>query len=364
MNKTVIFVTDSLGSGGAQQVMLRSAQLFALSGYRIFIIAVKDECKLTIPKSIEVLCLNFKKGLGAYRWLTDLYYRQKLKKIIQRIEKKKQVAAIFAHEMFSSFLLGNLKFKSPVFHTIHINYSEGYLNGKKSGRRLKKLRKLYNGKNILTVSQGITNDLLNNLKVSPGFIQTIYNPFDIENIKKLSLAPIDSKEELFLLTVGRFSKQKRHDILLKAYLTANTPLPLIIIGDGTAHEKKQLEEMIEDLGLTGKVFIAGFKKNPYAWMRRAQLFVLSSDFEGLPTVLIESLICGTPVISTDCPSGPSEILISTPEALSPVGDVKKLADNIAKFSKNPPRINRNDLNRFDPNTILKQYELCIAKLSL
>ena len=98
-------------------------------------------------------------------------------------------------------------------------------------------------------------------------------------------------------------------------------------------------------------------------MRRAKLFVLSSDFEGLSNVLIESLICGTPAISTNCPSGPSEILISTPDALSPVGDVEKLSYNIVKFSKNPPEINQADLSRFDSKTILKQYESYIAELS-
>lgn len=213
------------------------------------------------------------------------------------------------------------------------------------------------------MSEGIAKDLLYNLKISPAFIQTIYNPLDVDKIKKLSLAPIDFKEDQFLLTVGRFSKQKRHDVLLKAYLAANTSLPLVIIGDGSIYEKKHLEEMIENLGLTEKVFIIGFKKNPYAWMRRAKLFVLSSDFEGLANVLIESLICGTPAISIDCPSGPSEILVSTPDSLSPVGDVEKLSFNIVKFSKNPPEINQSDLSRFESKTILKQYESCIAKFS-
>jgi glycosyltransferase involved in cell wall biosynthesis len=137
----------------------------------------------------------------------------------------------------------------------------------------------------------------------------------------------------------------------------------VIIGDGPIYEKEHLKEMIETLDLTEKVYLAGFKKNPYAWMRRAKLFVLSSDFEGLSNVLIESLICGTPAISTNCPSGPSEILISTPDALSPVGDVEKLSYNIVKFSKNPPEINQADLSRFDSKTILKQYESYIAELS-
>ncbi len=83
MNKTVIFVTDSLGSGGAQQVVVELARLFDSSGYRVHIIAIKNECKLTIPKSIDLICLYFKKGLGIYRWLTDLYYCQKLRKIIR-----------------------------------------------------------------------------------------------------------------------------------------------------------------------------------------------------------------------------------------------------------------------------------------
>jgi glycosyltransferase involved in cell wall biosynthesis len=98
--------------------------------------------------------------------------------------------------------------------------------------------------------------------------------------------------------------QKRHDVLLEAWRRAALPHKLVLLTAASA----ALEQMIRSKGLEGRVLVAGFRKNPYPWMRAAELLVLSSDREGMPNVLVEALACGTRVVSTDCPSGPREVM--------------------------------------------------------
>jgi glycosyltransferase involved in cell wall biosynthesis len=128
------------------------------------------------------------------------------------------------------------------------------------------------------------------------------------------------------VTVGRLIEQKDHSTLLQAFasLRKQRNARLLVLGEGEA--RPQLERLAGSLGLRNDVSLPGFADNPYAYMSRAAGFVLSSAREGLPTVLIEALALGVPVISTDCPSGPREILKDgTLGALVPVGDVSALA---------------------------------------
>jgi glycosyltransferase involved in cell wall biosynthesis len=116
--------------------------------------------------------------------------------------------------------------------------------------------------------------------------------------------------------------------------------------------------LITQRALTDRVLVAGFQTNPYQWMSHARLVVLCSDYEGMPNVLIESLICGTPVISTDCPSGPREILgDALPSALVPCGDARALADRIRDFLATPPSIADVDLSAYTIDQTVSAYEI-------
>ena len=171
---------------------------------------------------------------------------------------------------------------------------------------------------------------------------------------------IEYKE--FILHVGRFSPQKRHDILLKAFAQSGLDCRLVLLGSGRDQDRQSIKRIAMDLGISDRVIMPGFSDNPYAWMKKARLFVLSSDFEGFSLVLVESLICGTPVISTDCPSGPSEILTDYPELLSPVGDTDALARNMRRYYDNPPAIDNRFLEKFSIETIIEQLEKVVSEL--
>ena len=155
----------------------------------------------------------------------------------------------------------------------------------------------------------------------------------------------------YIVNVGKFKQQKRHDVLIKAYAKANVQEKLVLVGTGELLEASQ--RLVKELGIEDKVVFTGFKKNPYPYMKHAKFMVLSSDFEGLGLVILESLALGTPVISTDCPSGPNEILPS--DCLVKPGDISALSDKISAYSQqtdnNPVRLDR----KFLPDYAASQY---------
>lgn len=139
-----------------------------------------------------------------------------------------------------------------------------------------------------------------------------------------------------LVTAGRFVAEKDFPTLLRAFaiLRARRPLGLLILGDGDL--RTQLVELANDLGISRDIAMPGFAGNPFAYLARGDVFVLSSISEGLPTVLVEAMACGTPVVSTDCQSGPAEILDGGRYGpLVPVGDAEALAAAIESELDHP-----------------------------
>ena len=189
---------------------------------------------------------------------------------------------------------------------------------------------------IVAVAQGVADDLIRNYNVCPSKINVVYNPVVTKKLLELSAnrfehQSFDDDEVSVILSVGRLASQKNFDLLIRAYsdLPHSVNACLVILGEGEL--KQELVLLSEKLGISSRVYFPGFVKNPFMWMRRASLFVLSSDYEGLPGALIQAMACGTPVVSTDCPSGPSEILESGKWGrLVPMNDSKALAKAIAE----------------------------------
>lgn len=220
------------------------------------------------------------------------------------------------------------------------------------------IKKLYNNQNLIAVSEGVEQDLLN-FGIKPKSICTIYNPNDIDFIRQQSKEYIADEQD-YIIHVGSFTNQKRHNILINAYLKSGIKQKLLLLGD---HEKKQgkiIKQLVADLDLNDRVIFKGFEQNPYPYIRGAKALILSSDYEGLSMVLIEALILQVPVVSTDCPHGPREILIDElAEFLSPVGDINALATNIRRMVKNPVKITDKYIDKFRAEKSATQYlSLC------
>ncbi|WP_292654767.1 glycosyltransferase [Nitratifractor sp.] len=172
------------------------------------------------------------------------------------------------------------------------------------------IRRLYpRTDRILSNSYGNREDLIAHFGVPPEKCIVVYNPFDFEKIRGEAQEPPKNwkKGGFTFLTVGRLDEGKNHRLLIEALaILQKSDAELVIIGEGP--QKDALRHLIKRLGLENRVYLIGRRRNPFAWMRRADCFVFASNHEGFPNVLVEALACGTPVISTDCHSGPREIL--------------------------------------------------------
>lgn len=188
----------------------------------------------------------------------------------------------------------------------------------------------------------------------------IYNQFNFMNIRELSLQSHAENKLLnqeFILSSGRLiESQKDFTSLIKAYHRVKNNFQrnekLYIIGDGP--DRSNLQTLIQELGLSNEVFLLGFQKNPFIWIKHAQCFVLSSKHEGLPSVLIEAMILNIPVVATDCPDGPSEILLQgRAGALVEVSNVEAIASAINRvlsdrsYANSLKSVAEQNLNRFN-----------------
>ena len=217
---------------------------------------------------------------------------------------------------------------------------------------------------VMTVSHGAKKDLEKLGSFKRDWVKVIYNPAATGKASKYKITK-DMEIKLWgedvsykIVSAGAFSHQKNYSLLLASFARINQveDSKLIILGEGSL--RTELEDQINSLGLNDKVLLPGFVKEPYPWFLTADLFVLSSDWEGLPTVLIEALECGLPIVSTDCPSGPSEILEDGKYGtLVPIGDSGLLTDAIEKNLMNiqDPKILSTRSKDFSINKISREY---------
>lgn len=215
---------------------------------------------------------------------------------------------------------------------------------------------------IVAVSDGVADDMCRVSGLARKRVQTIYNPIDFKNLAAMAREPLDEPwfavgEPPVILAIGRLEVQKNFPNLLRAFfeIKKKKAARLIILGEGS--ERDHLTSLIEGLGLKDDVLMPGFIGNPAAYMAHSAVFAMSSSWEGMPVALIEALALGVPVVSTDCPSGPAEVLDQGKYGdLVPINDSPALAEAILKvLSEAKKPIAKEWLARFDSNAITEQY---------
>jgi glycosyltransferase involved in cell wall biosynthesis len=223
--------------------------------------------------------------------------------------------------------------RSRLYATVdtHVSTQLQNFRSDKQRKQLEYFRRYYPlADGIIAVSRGVAEDMAGILGRSPESIHVAPNPVVIPDLDRLAQAPVDHPwlqpgQAPVILGVGRLEPQKDFTTLIRAFAEARKQRPcrLILLGEGAL--RARLESLAADLGVRQDVSLPGFVTNPYAYMSKAALFVLSSAWEGFGNALVEALAVGTPVVSTDCPSGPREILQDGHYGpLVPVGDVAAL----------------------------------------
>ena len=362
MSKNILFIIDSLAAGGAEKVVLTLAKRMVNVGHSVTIITADNITEYNINFNVNINSLNFRKS----RWeVTYRKYGKKLKHLIYELESKQGHFDLVTVHLQKAHRLAAIAKIPNAYYCIHSTISQASLSGR-SGVRLflkrRKLKSILDNKNIVTVSTGIQHDLINNVRVKPKSIRTIYNPLDFDNIKMLAQEPNPFESENYIIHVGRLTESKRHDILLKAYAKSNIREKLLLLGEGPL--KDNIMKQASDLGIDEKVIFAGFHQNPYPIIKNAKLYIASSDYEGFLIALVEALVLNVPVISTNCPHGPGEILVNhLSKYLVPVGNYESIAEKIEEILANREKavdaISKASLERFAVKNIANKYiSLC------
>lgn len=215
---------------------------------------------------------------------------------------------------------------------------------------------------VVGVSQGVVEDLIHNIGISEKKARVVFNPGITKELRLKAAQSLDhpwfeANQPPVILSVGRLNVQKDYGTLIDAFyeVSKKRTARLLILGDG--EERSMLEEKIKHYGLADKVSLPGFVDNPYAYMSKADVYVLSSRWEGLPTVLVEALYCGPTIVSTDCPSGPVEILENGQQGtLIPMQDVSSMASAIElAIDGKSPKADPESWRRFELEGIVDNY---------
>jgi len=361
---------DSLVGGGAERMSLNFAEKFRDMGHDPHVFILRDDIQ---HDSRDVVVHRISDSLGFFSWkpIRKLQLAFRLKNKIREIEKTGEKFYFFisnAEDMDRISKIARLENVIVRYRNSMCEYLFSKV-GQKSGwkrfireyRWKKKFQRIYGGQNIVAISERMRLELLNECKIIPKSIDVIYNPFNFKRIREFAeYEDGDIPSGRYVLYVARFSERKDQETLLRAFSRISTDLNLVLLGGVTSPQEESyrdyIQKLVHSLGLSERVLMPGFKKNPYPWIKRAAIFAMSSRSEGLPLVLIESLILGTPVVSTDCPTGPSEILVrDLQQFLSPVGDDVALASNILRALDDYPAIDSSYIEKFDDNVVARKY---------
>ncbi len=351
----ILMAIDSLGGGGAEKVVLNLSRSLVEMGHFVIILSVRERTEHKIDFPIKIETLRFSKQFRAYSKFSRL-----LKEKISRLESEHGKFDLIVSHLNLSNRLFHKAGIPDAFYCLHSALSPANIGVRRGLRKIVKLRRvraILNGKDIITVSEGIMHDLKNEIGVRAASIRTIYNAVDFFSIQRQAQLPNPFHGEEYILHVGRFTREKRHDRLLDAYSKSGIREKLVLLGDGPL--RAEMELLARQLNLEEKVIFAGFIPNPYPVMKEASLLVLCSDFEGLPTVLLEALSLDTAVVSTNCPTGPGEILRGRSRRYLVPADPEILARTLkcalADVESGGYPFNDIDLTRFEPRNVAQKY---------
>lgn len=366
------FITPMTGNGG-DRVVLNLAQSFVSKGFYVDLVVpeVTDYHRAvmaTLPPQIQTV--DF--GLP----VSKTVYFKKLIKLKRYLDQKQPIALLSNGDYVGlANFAGNLSHSpTKIIQVVHVHVSRyfGKLSSLRAKLKLLTFKHFYRSSDgIITVSKGVAEDVAKLTGLPLEKIQTIYNPVVTADLISKAQAAIEHpwfaiNEPPVILGAGRLHPQKDFATLIRAFaiVRQQRPTRLLIIG-GEPEQKQELETLIRDLKLEQDAQLFGFTENPYAYMAKAAVFALSSRYEGFGNVLVEAMATGTPVVSTDCESGPAEILDDGKYGkLVPVSDPNALAEAILETLATP--LDASKLQErsqdFTDEKIARQYLEFIEKL--
>lgn len=380
-SEKVAILINSLDGGGAERVVSILLNNF-VEKYECYLIIMENKISYELDKRINIIRLDEKSnqnGIVKLLRLPIISYK------LSRVIKKHNFSQITSFLYRSNYV--NILAKYLCTHRAVISeriapssmYEDNSISSKISRFLIKNL---YNkADKIVSVSKAIENDLIESFGVNINQ-KVIYNPYDIEKIKQLSKEDVSYEidRNKSIITVGSLGQRKNHILLINAFSKLDDKeYKLYILGKG--EEESNLKNLVNELELNERVVFLGFDNNPYKYLSKCEIFILASNSEGFPNVLAEAMVCKCSVISTDCLSGPREILSPDTDVsfllkdkielaeygiLTPIKNIDKLQEAMnliiddESLRKKYQDKAKQRVNDFRIDKIIKQYEEIIC----
>ena len=332
--KRLAFLLPDMGGGGAERVALTLIKHFIAEGHPVDLLLMRAQGELLplLPPQVDVIDLGADRIRDAV-WPIAEYLAEAKPAAMQISMWPLTVAGIVAR------ILGRSDARIVV--SDHAALSKEYAGRGFWHRQLLKwsMRLFYPRAHArVVVAVATANDLSQLSGLAPQSFEVIHNPVEVPGGSAVDpeVERMWGSARYRILNVGRLNPQKNQQLLLESFarIAASNDAKLIILGEGSL--RQSLEQRAIELGIADRVVMPGFQLDPAPFYRSANLFVLSSDFEGYPLVLVEAMHCGLSVVSTDCPTGPREILNGGEFGrLTPCGDSLKLAEAMAAALNHP-----------------------------
>ncbi|WP_165912112.1 glycosyltransferase [Novosphingobium sp. PhB165] len=297
-----MFVINSLAGGGAERVFTTLVKELSARecGLAITVALLDDESEeaYSLPEDIPVERLGTRGGM--LRSITQL------RRVVARL--RPDVTVSFLSRANVAAVVAMRRIGRPAIISERVNTTAHLRSGRFGFLSRLLIRSTYpSARQIIAVSEGVARTLEEDFAIERERICVIYNPVDLDRIQRLAAAepeiPVSAHD---FVTMGRLVANKNTAMAIRALAASQTDGRLILLGDGPLHG--ELEALAHSLGIADRVHLAGFLANPYAVLARAGCYLLTSDAEGFPNAMLEAMACGLPVVATDCPSGPAEIL--------------------------------------------------------
>lgn len=366
-NIKIFLLIPTLSGGGSERVMVHLIRNIDRRKFDPCLVLFEKKGRYIedLPSNIQI----FELEKGGYKYGFQWLILFKLRKLIEK-QKPDIILSFMWYTNIIAILalyLSRVKCEAVISERYGLAFSlEGWLT--ELLRRFT-IRFLYpKADKIIVNSEKMGFQLSQMFKIQPGKITVIYNPVDIQEATLISRKETNHpwyKEDVpILIAIGRLTPQKGFSYLIKALhlvIAEGINCRLLILGEGV--EKEKLKKLAIDLQVDDKVAFLGFQKNPYKYLARSTIFVLSSLYEGFPNVLLEALALGVPSIATRCPTGPEEIITDGVDGiLVPPADERVLTDVIKKLlqdenlRKRLGEAGRKRAEDFRVEKIIKQYE--------
>ena len=350
--KKIMFYINAIHHGGAERVMVNLTKQFAENGNDcVLVTSFIDEWEYPVSDNVKRISLFEKEIPGALRRNVRLVWA--LRRLIKQ-EKPNLLISFMAQPNYRA-LVACIGLKTKNLISIRNDPNREY-----AGRI-----NTFLAKTLFKLADGV---VFQTEEAKSWFPQSIQNKSRViyNQVDKRFYDTEYHEERRDIVTTGRLVKQKNHELLIKAFSMIADQIDdnLIIYGDGELRE--ELEALIEKLGLMNRVFLPGATKDVPNTIKSAKLFVLSSDYEGMPNSLMEAMALGLPCISTDCPCGGPKMLFGEllQNNLVPIGNQKLLADQMLNnivFCRNG-QIEREISKVFEPNSIFQKWKSYIDEL--